>query len=77
MANRHIAPIENKIGRRLASALKHHRSNGIEIYIRESPEVNGKERVQVIVRNKGNEIRTVDRLDACPKVVDAAVDLVN
>ena len=61
----------------LTDTLKLHRSSGFEIQLRESPEVNGKERVRIMVRKNGKEIRTVDRLDTCPQVIDAVVSVLN
>ena len=68
---------ESKIGKRLIETLKRHRNNGFKIDLLSSPKVNGKERVKIVVSNNGNEIRTVDRLDACDKAVAAAAALVN
>ena len=68
---------ESKIGKRLIETLKRHRENGFKIELLSSPKVNGKERVKIVVRNNGNEIRTVDRLDACDKAVAAAVAVLN
>ena len=68
---------ESKIGKRLIETLKRHRENGFKIELLSSPKVNGKERVKIVVSNNGNEIRTVDRLDACDKAVAAAVEVLN
>ena len=62
---------------RLTDTLKNHRSHGFDVQLRKSPEVNGKERVRIIVRKNGKEIRTVDRLDTCPQVITAAVAALN